>query len=194
MIKLGLFVTRWHGGTKDPADADQMLDFCDKLGVTDIYVHCHEDIAVKDTWDYLGYVIANRAKKSIYAWVSTTLGRDRQNNYTKTRAATLDVKTKVIKGEDMSDVIKIDLTDTKTKTYFEARIEAIKSVHPDLTGVYIDSSKMDGKIFYCYTYSLKKLSEEIAKFDGNVYLYCYGKLSSNPKESKEDLLKAFKNG
>ena len=72
-MSLGLFVTRWYGGTKNQADVDEMLAFCDQIGVTDIYIHCHEDIAVKDDWDYLGYVVKHRGEKKIFAVLSRSV-------------------------------------------------------------------------------------------------------------------------
>lgn len=186
---IGIFVTRWHGGTKNEADCDELLSFCDEAGIKRLFVQYHEDIAVKNDWDYLGYLIANKGDKEINAWVTTTLGREQKNGWTKNRAEQLQLKTVSRIGEDGKKILKIDLTDERSRDYFLKRIENLNLTYP-LASIYVDGQKIDGKIIYCHGYNLQTTAR-LVKESKNPILYCYGKFSSN-NETKEALINAIR--
>ncbi len=242
-MTLGIYVDRWRLGTHSEKEVDNLLEFCDIVGVTDMYLHCHEDIAVQDNWDYRGYVL-KKAKQRIHFWVSLTLGRE--HSFTRTKAG--DVK--IAKAtKEQGEVLTLDLSDLKSKTSYLARIENLITSHPEVFGIHLDKLKpVDALVIseirnlyrdkyislaeYGYSFPVNLRVDEIIKmrtsgysdiseetFEGfesvaislfacnltktteriqylkslgkNPILYSYGAFSSEPKETREDLVRAI---
>jgi hypothetical protein len=154
-LSLGIYVDRWREGTKNQAQAEECLTFCDAAGITDIFLHCHEDRATgpmiqPDGWDFLKFFVDNRGKKNIHAWLSLTIGRD--NNWTYGKIADDMEKTTtamsiaiteagVVHKSDTRDygrVLLLDSTNEVARKIFLDRLEKIKAEYPGIYGFHMD--------------------------------------------------------
>lgn len=141
----GIYVDRWRYGTHSEAEIDQLMWFCDVSGIEDIFMHYHEDRAVSDNWDYLGYALRVCGKKRIHLWLSTTMGRD--NAWTRTKgdtiklAAEVSPKTYVTKEQEQGSVLLLNLLTDSGKKYFLDRLNTALANNPGLYGIHIEKMK-----------------------------------------------------
>lgn len=141
-MSLGIYVDRWRLGTHSEKEVDDLLSFCDAANISDIYLHCHEDRAVNNNWDYVGYALS-KAKQNIHLWLSMTLGRE--NPQTLQKAQDLKKPTDggkfytKIEGE-LGTVLALNPKSKSAKEYFITKIKNLVAAYPKVYGFHIDKT------------------------------------------------------
>lgn len=141
----GIFVDRWREGTKSKKEILELISFCNAANIEDIYLHCHEDIAVQDDqldkhdgkkYDYFDFTLKNKGDIKVHLWISTTRGRDKPNQHTK------KVLLKNLEYTSIQrlhgTVLGLDLTGTNSKVWFLNRVKKFMRAHPDIYGIHLD--------------------------------------------------------
>ena len=141
-MTLGIYVDRWRYGTHSEKEVDELISFCERAGIDDIYLHCHEDRAVNNNWDYVGYALS-RTNIRIHLWVSLTLGR--QNTETLAKVNILKKPTDGGKFYTTTDgelgtILSINPKSVSARDYFIKRIKTLLSNYPGIYGFHVDKT------------------------------------------------------